>query len=558
MAQEVRLQGRTYSDVPSVRLPDSNGVFHPFTDVSDTTATAADVATGKYFYLADGTKTQGTSSGGGGRGAVTQDQDGYLVLDDDAPAPSVTVESLSVTQNGTYTAPTGKAYSPVTVSVSGGTSKEAKQINFIDYDGTIVESYTAAEWANVSALPSNPSHTGLTAQGWNWTKREITAQLTASPNGDVWVGQMYVTTSGKTEIDVTFDNASFLSPYIAFSVVGTVTIDWGDGSATDSVTGTSISAAKYTQHTYSATGNYTISLAASDRLGLYTNSSGHTSILYVGSTADNQRASTAYSRGITNIRLGNGVTLYSYSFNKLPSLETVTMPSSITSLGSNYPFTLCTSLKSVTVPAGVTTLPSYAFNYCSSLTTVSIPPSITTFSGSIYAYATALRGATIPKDATTFNNYLFQHCYSLEKALLASGITSLPAYMYYNCYTLKSAVIPSTVTSIGNGVFYNCTGLREITIPSGVTTIGNSVFQTCSSIRHLTIPATVTSIGNTAFSNMYGVTEFHVLRSTPPTLGTNVFQNIGSYTKIYVPSASLASYQADSAWSAYSSYLVGE
>ena len=35
-------------------------------DISDTTAVASDVAQGKYFYTANGTKTAGTSSGGGG------------------------------------------------------------------------------------------------------------------------------------------------------------------------------------------------------------------------------------------------------------------------------------------------------------------------------------------------------------------------------------------------------------------------------------------------------------------------------------------------------------
>ena len=51
-------------------------------DISDTTAVASDVAQGKYFYTLAGQKVQGTATGGSGTGSITQDQDGYLVLDD--------------------------------------------------------------------------------------------------------------------------------------------------------------------------------------------------------------------------------------------------------------------------------------------------------------------------------------------------------------------------------------------------------------------------------------------------------------------------------------------
>lgn len=66
MAQNITVQGASYADVPAVTLPKTGGGTASFTDVSDTTAAAGDVASGKYFYTAAGVKTAGTASGGGG------------------------------------------------------------------------------------------------------------------------------------------------------------------------------------------------------------------------------------------------------------------------------------------------------------------------------------------------------------------------------------------------------------------------------------------------------------------------------------------------------------
>ena len=67
----VALWGAVYADVPQVLLPKNGGGTATFTDVTDTTAAASDVASGKYFYTAAGVRTAGTSSGGGGGGLTS-------------------------------------------------------------------------------------------------------------------------------------------------------------------------------------------------------------------------------------------------------------------------------------------------------------------------------------------------------------------------------------------------------------------------------------------------------------------------------------------------------
>ena len=372
---------------------------------------------------------------------------GYSTVSVAVPSSSPTLITKSITANGTYNASSDNAdgYSSVEVNVSGGGGGgpvAKKQINFIDYDGTILYSYTKAEinaMTSQSDLPANPSHTGLTSQGWNWTLAQIKAQLTAMPDANVWVGQMYITESGKTEIDVHFPDSARLSPIMTIAVNGTVTVDWGDNTTADTVTGSSLTTRQAVPHTYANIGDYTIKIAV-------------------------------------------------------------------------------------------------------------VSGSFTFYGSSTY---TLLR-----KNTTSDENRVYSNC--VQAVRLGSGVTSIGNYAFYNCHSLASITIPSGVTSIGNYAFNSCYSLASITIPSGVTSIGNYAFQYCYSLASITIPSGVTSIGNSAFYSCYGMAEYHLLPTTPPTAGTTVFNNIVSDCVIYVPSASLADYQAADNWSTYASKMQGE
>lgn len=66
MGVDVKIAGTNYTGVPYITLPLTAGGSVRFCEVSDTTATASDVASGKTFYTSDGELATGTATTSGG------------------------------------------------------------------------------------------------------------------------------------------------------------------------------------------------------------------------------------------------------------------------------------------------------------------------------------------------------------------------------------------------------------------------------------------------------------------------------------------------------------
>ncbi|MCK9456898.1 MAG: leucine-rich repeat domain-containing protein, partial [Candidatus Riflebacteria bacterium] len=149
----------------------------------------------------------------------------------------------------------------------------------------------------------------------------------------------------------------------------------------------------------------------------------------------------------------------------------------------------------------------------------------------------------------------FYSCYSLASITIPDGVESIGNSAFAYCYSLASITLPEGVTSIGIRAFYSCYSLASITIPDGVTSIDSHAFAYCCSLASITLPDSVESIGDMAFYTCYSCKEYIFTRLTSPTLGTNVFTNITSANRIFVPDESLDDYKTAPNWASWEDYI---
>ena len=157
-----------------------------------------------------------------------------------------------------------------------------------------------------------------------------------------------------------------------------------------------------------------------------------------------------------------------------------------------------------------TIIAPYQFRYCSTLKQVTIPDSVTSIGSSAFYGCTSLTSVTIPNSVTSIGISAFWGCTSLTSVTIGNSVTSIGDSAFSDCSSLTSVTIGNSVTSIGEYAFYNCTSLTSVTIPDSVTSIGDSAFSDCRSLKTVYCkPITPPSGGSRMFyHNASGITIY--------------------------------------------------
>ena len=215
-------------------------------------------------------------------------------------------------------------------------------------------------------------------------------------------------------------------------------------------------------------------------------------------------------------------TIAAYAFGSCRDLTSVTIPSTLTSIGMSN-FTLCHSIGSFnvddgntaytsvdgvlfskdmktllmypaarsgayTVPSTVTFISWMSFTSCDGLTSVDIPDGVAAEIGAnAFFECRNLTSVTIGDDVIGIGAGAFSNCRDLSDLTLGDSIGYISSHAFDGCRSLTSVTIPDSVTAIGGYAFNSCTDLETVDIGSGVDSIGEYAFDGCNSLRAFTV-----------------------------------------------------------------------
>ena len=385
-------------------------------------------------------------------------------------------------------------------------SPKESDINFWDYDGTLLYSWTLAELTTKTELPPLPSHDGLICQGWNWTLADI-----KDAGRELDIGALYITDDGKTRLYVDVDTEMWDDFELSYwrSTNDAVTVNWGDGGVAEV---SQTSGWVTLRHVYESSGAYMITLAIS----------GSATILFNHPLSEGEDyVSRARIGMLTKVELGANVKISYFAFGMAVKMQTFTAPMGTIFDGSRI-FEQCTALRAFIAPA--------------------VLPGTQTF----------YNAATIRIVSTVKGNVMGQSFVNTAITRLNCDLT-----VANQAQALERVHIKAVNGQVGD--FSSCRSLLEVTIPADATTFVAAAFQGDNALRRVTCLGNIASIPAQVFQRCYSLrfVDFTHCTAVPTLANVNAFDQTHAQLEIRVPASLADAWKAATNWSSLADHIVG-
>ncbi len=300
----------------------------------------------------------------------------------------------------------------------------------------------------------------------------------------------------------------------------------------------------------------------------------------------------AWSRNLEEVVLNEGLEEIKDSFDGNDSLESIVLPSTVSSITGLHNLSNLTSIivsednpffrssedgvlfskdgttlinfprgktGSYTVPSEVSVINSLAF-YKSKISSVTIQGVVTEISDMTFCDCPNLRTVVLPDSVERIMDFAFEYCATLSSinwpaslteirghAFSQTGLTSisLPASLqtigsnaFSECPNLQSVHIHSSIETTGSSVssapFYRCSSLTEGTVSEDATSIPDYLFAT-TALTSFSFPDSITTIGDYAFYGCEFVELVFSSNSNLTSIGNSAFQYCDKLTSVSFP-----------------------
>ena len=303
---------------------------------------------------------------------------------------------------------------------------------------------------------------------------------------------------------------------------------------------------------------------------IYTSTNGDVVEPYDPAAFNANIISNTYSNGQGVIEFDADLTtIGKEAFYKSPTLMSISIPSTITSIGTDA-FANCSVLTKLNISdlsawckidfananANPLSLSTRLYLNNVEITELNIPEDVTEIKPFAFRYFKRLKHLNIHDNISSIGDYAFQACSSLENIIIGDGVRKIGIRAFEAC-AMKELTIGKSLISISDYAFVWCEALETITISSYNITMGSDPFQNttptrvnikitnwggfCSNtlyripgekhvyiddkeITELVIPDNVTRIGEKAFYDFCFLTSISIPSSVTE-IGSNAFNN---------------------------------